>query len=90
METNIDLLIFLSAIQLRILVGAIVLFCIIFRAYPSHKSLNSDLQWSMLIGTFSALAVVNYDLVDPFMGSYNVVSSVDQVGRNCVLFLCIC
>lgn len=53
METNIDLLIFLSAIQLRIL-------------------------WSMLIGTFSALAVVNYDLVDPFMGSYNVVSSVDQ------------
>lgn len=44
METNQELLIFLSAIQLRIL-------------------------WSMLIGTFSALAVVNYDLIDPFRGS---------------------
>ena len=53
METNQELLIFLSAIQLRIL-------------------------WSMLIGTFSALAVVNYDLRDPFRGSYNVAISVDQ------------
>ena len=53
METNQELLIFLSAIQLRIL-------------------------WSMLIGTFSALAVVNYDLRDPFRGSYNVDISVDQ------------
>ena len=44
METNQDLLLFLSAIQLRIL-------------------------WSMLIGTFSALAVVNYDMRDPFRGS---------------------
>ena len=44
METNQELLIFLSAIQLRIL-------------------------WSMLIGTFSALAVVNYDMRDPFRGS---------------------
>ena len=43
METNIDLLIFLSAIQLRILVGANV-SCILLGAYPSHKhtrSLNS-------------------------------------------------
>jgi hypothetical protein len=53
METNQELLIFLSAIQLRIL-------------------------WSMLIGTFSALAVVNYDTRDPFRGSYNVAVSVDQ------------
>ena len=53
METNQELLIFLSAIQLRIL-------------------------WSMLIGTFSALAVVNYDMRDPFRGSYNVAVSVDQ------------
>jgi len=53
METNQELLIFLSAIQLRIL-------------------------WSMLIGTFSALAVVNYDMRDPFRGSYNVAISVDQ------------
>jgi hypothetical protein len=44
METNQELLIFLSAIQLRIL-------------------------WSMLIGTYSALAVVNYDMRDPFRGS---------------------
>lgn len=44
METNQELLIFLSAIQLRIL-------------------------WAMLIGTFSALAVVNYDMRDPFRGS---------------------
>ena len=43
METNIDLLIFLSAIQLRILVGSNV-SCILLGAYPSHKhtrSLNS-------------------------------------------------
>lgn len=53
METNQELLIFLSAIQLRIL-------------------------WSMLIGTFSSLAVVNYDMRDPFRGSYNVAVSVDQ------------
>mmetsp|Transcript_14567 Transcript_14567/g.23851 ORF Transcript_14567/g.23851 Transcript_14567/m.23851 type:complete len:539 (+) Transcript_14567:77-1693(+) len=53
METNQDLLLFLSAIQLRVL-------------------------WSMLIGTFSALGVVNYDMIDPFRGSYNVAVSVDQ------------
>eukprot|EP00984_Skeletonema_dohrnii_P014733 scaffold6243_cov108-Skeletonema_dohrnii-CCMP3373.AAC.2 len=44
METNQDLLLFLSAIQLKVL-------------------------WSMLIGTFSALGVVNYDMIDPFRGS---------------------
>lgn len=44
METNQDLLLFLSAIQLKIL-------------------------WSMLIGTFVALGVVNYDMIDPFRGS---------------------
>lgn len=53
METNQELLIFLSAIQLRIL-------------------------WSMLIGTFSALAVVNYDMREPFQGNYNVDISADQ------------
>mmetsp|Transcript_26420 Transcript_26420/g.41458 ORF Transcript_26420/g.41458 Transcript_26420/m.41458 type:complete len:527 (-) Transcript_26420:399-1979(-) len=53
METNQDLLLFLSAIQLKVL-------------------------WSMLIGTFSALGVVNYDMIDPFRGSYNVAVSVDQ------------
>ena len=51
METNQELLIFLSAIQLRIL-------------------------WSMLIGTFSALAVVNYDMRDPFQGSCEYLSCV--------------
>ena len=34
--------------------------------------------WSMLIGTFSALAVVSYDLEDPFRGSYQISSTVDQ------------
>jgi len=53
METNQELLIFLSAIQLRIL-------------------------WSMLIGTYTALAVVNYDMRDPFQGTYTVAISVDQ------------
>ena len=32
----------------------------------------------MLIGTFSALAVVSYDLSDPFRGSYQISGSVDQ------------
>ncbi|KAL7482900.1 hypothetical protein ACHAW6_008554 [Cyclotella cf. meneghiniana] len=53
METNQELLIFLNAIQLKIL-------------------------WAMLIGTFSSLAVVNYDMIDPFRGSYNVGVSVNQ------------
>lgn len=51
METNQELLIFLSAIQLRIL-------------------------WAMLIGTFSSLAVVNYDLRDPFRGSCKYLFTV--------------
>ena len=54
METNQELLIFLSAIQLRIL-------------------------WSMLIGTFSALAVVNYDMRDPFRGSCKYLLYVPPV-----------
>ena len=62
METNQELLIFLSAIQLRIL-------------------------WSMLIGTYSALAVVNYDMRDPFRGScefwyYYVRCVVSKVIRS--------
>ena len=52
-ESDQALLIFLNAVQLRIL-------------------------WSMLIGTFSALAVVSYDLDDPFRGSYQISGSVDQ------------
>ena len=34
--------------------------------------------WAMLVGTFSALAVVSYDLEDPFRGSYQISSTVDQ------------
>jgi len=54
METNQDLLIFLNALQLKIL-------------------------WSMLVGTFSALGVVCYDLVDPFRGSYQISKTVNQL-----------
>lgn len=54
MESNQELLIFLNAIQLKIL-------------------------WTMLIGTFSALAVVCYDLNDAFRGSYQISRSVDQL-----------
>jgi hypothetical protein len=53
MESNQDVQIFLSAVQLKIL-------------------------WSMLIGTFAALASVSYDLSDPFRGSYQISRSVDQ------------
>ena len=53
MESDQALLIFLNAVQLRVL-------------------------WSMLIGTFSALAVVSYDLEDPFRGSYQISGSVTQ------------
>jgi len=52
-ESDQALLIFLNAVQLRVL-------------------------WSMLIGTFSALAVVSYDLEDPFRGSYQISGSVTQ------------
>lgn len=53
-ETNQDILIFLNAIQLRIL-------------------------WTMLIGTFSALAVVCYDLSGPFRGQYQISNAVYQL-----------
>eukprot|EP00550_Attheya_septentrionalis_P012721 CAMPEP_0198301262 /NCGR_PEP_ID=MMETSP1449-20131203/50877_1 /TAXON_ID=420275 /ORGANISM="Attheya septentrionalis, Strain CCMP2084" /LENGTH=465 /DNA_ID=CAMNT_0044003293 /DNA_START=214 /DNA_END=1611 /DNA_ORIENTATION=- len=53
-ESNQELLIFLNAIQLRIL-------------------------WTMLIGTFSSLSTVCYDLGDPFHGSYQISRSVDQL-----------
>lgn len=35
--------------------------------------------WTMLIGTFTSLAVVCYDLSDPFRGSYQILSSIDQL-----------
>ena len=54
METNQELLVFLNAIQLRLL-------------------------WTMLVGTFCALAVVCYDLGNPFRGSYQISGSVDQI-----------
>ena len=54
LESNQDLLMFLNAIQLRIL-------------------------WTMLVGTFSALAIVCYDLSNPFRGSYQISKSVDQL-----------
>ena len=54
LESNQDILMFLNAIQLRIL-------------------------WTMLVGTFSALAIVCYDLGNPFRGSYQISSSVDQL-----------
>jgi len=53
-ETNQDILMFLNAIQLRLL-------------------------WTILIGTFSALGVVCYDLSDPFYGSYEISNSLDQL-----------
>jgi hypothetical protein len=54
METNLEILIFLNAIQLKIL-------------------------WTMLIGTFSALGVVCYDLGDPFRGSYQIGKTINQL-----------
>lgn len=69
METNQDLLLFLSAIQLRVL-------------------------WSMLIGTFSALGVVNYDMIDPFRGSceydtYTISSMIVMIScAHCVIQPC--
>jgi len=35
--------------------------------------------WGMLVGVFSALGIVCYDLVDPFRGSYQINKSVDQL-----------
>lgn len=54
LETNQSLLVFLNAIQLRVL-------------------------WTMLVGTFSALAIVSYDLGNPFRGSYQISKAVDQL-----------
>jgi hypothetical protein len=54
METNQELLIFLNAIQLRLL-------------------------WTMLVGTFCALALVCYDLGHPFRGAYQISQAVRQL-----------
>lgn len=54
LESKQDILVFLNAIQLRIL-------------------------WTMLVGTFTALAVVCYDLGNPFRGSYEISRSVHQL-----------
>mmetsp|Transcript_42262 Transcript_42262/g.128215 ORF Transcript_42262/g.128215 Transcript_42262/m.128215 type:complete len:502 (-) Transcript_42262:333-1838(-) len=53
-ESDQQLLIFLTAVQLKIL-------------------------WTMLIGTFSALGVVCYDLGDPFRGYYQITKSLNQL-----------
>jgi hypothetical protein len=54
LESKQDILVFLNAIQLRIL-------------------------WTMLVGTFTALAIVCYDLGNPFRGSYQISKSVQQL-----------
>ena len=54
LETDQDILIFLNAVQLKLL-------------------------WSMLVGVFTGFAVVCYDLIDPFQGSYQISKSVDQL-----------
>ncbi len=54
LETKQDILVFLNAIQLRIL-------------------------WTMLVGTFTALGIVCYDLGNPFRGSYQITKSVTQL-----------
>jgi len=43
------------------------------------NSIQLRILWTMLIGTFSALAVVCYDLCDPFAGSNNVRTNVASV-----------
>ena len=53
LETKQDILVFLNAIQLRIL-------------------------WSMLVGTFTALGIVCYDLSHPFQGSYQINNNTVQ------------
>lgn len=35
--------------------------------------------WTILIGTLAALGVVCYDLSEPFRGSYQIASSIDQL-----------
>ena len=54
LETDQVLLVFLNAVQLKIL-------------------------WTMLVGTFTALAIVCYDLGNPFRGSYQISKSVNQL-----------
>ena len=54
LETDQEALIFLDAVQLKIL-------------------------WSMLVGAFTALAVVITDLSDPFKGSYTISPTVLQL-----------
>ena len=55
METNQDILVFLNAIQLRIL-------------------------WTIIVGTFCALAAVIYDIQHPFRGTYKIApQSVNQL-----------
>ena len=54
LESDQVLLVFLNAVQLKIL-------------------------WTMLVGTFSALAIVCYDLGNPFRGSYQISKSVKQL-----------
>lgn len=43
------------------------------------NGLELRVLWTMLIGTLAALAVVCYDLSDPFRGSYQISSSIDQL-----------
>jgi len=43
------------------------------------NSIQLRILWTMLIGTFSALATVCYDLCDPFAGSNNLSKSVNQL-----------
>lgn len=53
LETKQDILVFLNAIQLRVL-------------------------WTMLVGTFTALAIVCFDLSHPFQGSYQISNNTVQ------------
>mmetsp|Transcript_22516 Transcript_22516/g.62824 ORF Transcript_22516/g.62824 Transcript_22516/m.62824 type:complete len:108 (-) Transcript_22516:68-391(-) len=45
----------------------------------NHTRSNACINHSMLAGTFSALAIVAYDLIEPFRGSYQVSQCVDQL-----------
>jgi hypothetical protein len=52
------------------------------------NAIQLRILWSMLVGTFSALAVVSYDLEDPFRGSYQI-SSTSRLGEGMEL-VCSC
>lgn len=43
------------------------------------NSIQLRILWTMLVGTFSALAVICYDLCDPFAGSNMLSKSVNQL-----------